>query len=110
MGIVRPLPKLTVDVEVCDDCDCPMDTWQTQYIEDGYDYVEFVCQNTDDCGCREDKHLYHNNAHNGYEFLPTYLDGKIMNAETLEDRYNIYVECLKGTGETPKSFDEWLNS
>ena len=30
--------------------------------------------------------------------------------QQLEDRYNIYVDCLKGSGEYIKSFDEWLNS
>jgi hypothetical protein len=33
-----------------------------------------------------------------------------MNTETLEDRYAIYVDCMKGTGEYIKSFDEWLES
>lgn len=27
----------------------------------------------------------------------------------LQDRYNIYLDCLS-EGETPKTFDEWLNS
>jgi hypothetical protein len=30
--------------------------------------------------------------------------------ETLQDRYDIYVASVKGTGEYIKSFDEWLNS
>jgi len=29
---------------------------------------------------------------------------------TLEDRYEIYVSCMKGSGEYIKTFDEWLNS
>lgn len=33
-----------------------------------------------------------------------------MSTGTLEDRYEIYVDCMKGTGEHIKSFDEWLNS
>jgi hypothetical protein len=28
----------------------------------------------------------------------------------LEDRYEIYVSCMKGSGEYIKTFDEWLNS
>ena len=28
---------------------------------------------------------------------------------TLEDRYRIYCDCMRGTGETIISFDEWLN-
>jgi len=35
------------------------------------------------------------------------------NQGTLEDRYDIYVECLKSLGASDdeiKSFDEWLNS
>ena len=30
--------------------------------------------------------------------------------ETLKDKYNIYVRCMKDLGESYKSFDEWLNS
>jgi len=30
--------------------------------------------------------------------------------KALEDSYDIYVACLKGSGEYIKSFDEWLNS
>lgn len=30
--------------------------------------------------------------------------------ETLRDKYDIYVECMKGTGEYIKTFDEWLDS
>ena len=30
--------------------------------------------------------------------------------ETLESRYQIYVDCIKNTGEYVKTFDEWLNS
>ena len=33
-----------------------------------------------------------------------------MTAETLEDRYAIYVQCMRDLGEPIKSFDEWLNS
>jgi len=36
-----------------------------------------------------------------------------INQGTLEDRYDIYVECLKSLGASDdeiKSFDEWLNS
>jgi hypothetical protein len=33
-----------------------------------------------------------------------------MHQGTLEDRYRIYCECVIALGETPKSFDEWLNS
>jgi hypothetical protein len=33
-----------------------------------------------------------------------------MNQGTLEDRYQIYCECVLSMGETPKSFDDWLNS
>jgi len=29
---------------------------------------------------------------------------------TLEERYEIYVSCMQGTGEYIKTFDEWLNS
>ena len=31
-------------------------------------------------------------------------------SDTLEDRYNIYVACLKGSGEYIKTFDEWLET
>ena len=34
----------------------------------------------------------------------------MQNQGTLEDRYAIYVDCMKDTGEYIKSFDEWLNS
>jgi len=34
----------------------------------------------------------------------------MQNQGTLEQRYEIYVECMKGSGEYIKSFDEWLNS
>jgi len=29
-------------------------------------------------------------------------------SDTLRDRYDIYVACLKGSGEYIKTFDEWL--
>lgn len=29
---------------------------------------------------------------------------------SLKDKYDIYVECMKGSGEYIKTFDEWLNS
>jgi hypothetical protein len=28
----------------------------------------------------------------------------------LDDRYQIYLGCLEGTGITPKTYDEWLES
>ena len=28
----------------------------------------------------------------------------------LQDRYEIYVSCMEGSGEYIKTFDEWLNS
>lgn len=31
-------------------------------------------------------------------------------SESLEDRYNIYVQLMIDTGAYVKSFDEWLNS
>jgi hypothetical protein len=34
----------------------------------------------------------------------------MQNQGTLEQRYEIYVESMKGSGEYIKSFDEWLNS
>ena len=34
----------------------------------------------------------------------------MQNQGTLEERYAIYVDCMEGTGEYIKSFDEWLNS
>ena len=27
-----------------------------------------------------------------------------------QDRYNIYVSCMKGSGEYIKTFDEWMES
>jgi hypothetical protein len=59
---VYPKSKLVRNAEPCDEygCGSKMDMWQTQYLEDGYDYIQWVCQN-DDCGCVEEKHLYHNN-------------------------------------------------
>lgn len=50
--------KLVRSAEPCDECGSKMDMWQTQYLEDGYDYIQWICQN-DDCGCVETKHLYH---------------------------------------------------
>jgi hypothetical protein len=47
--------------EDCCLCGFKMDTWQTQYIDDGYDYIEWVCKN-DDCGNRENRTLYHNDT------------------------------------------------
>jgi len=32
------------------------------------------------------------------------------NQGTLEQRYEIYVACMQGSGEYIKSFSEWLNS
>jgi hypothetical protein len=29
---------------------------------------------------------------------------------TLEQRYQIYVDCVTAMGEIPKTFDQWLNS
>jgi hypothetical protein len=29
--------------------------------------------------------------------------------DSLKTRYEIYVSCMKGTGQYIKSFDEWLN-
>lgn len=38
----------------------------------------------------------------------TYLAEGVQ--ETLQDKYEIYQECMDGTGEVVKTFDEWLNT
>ena len=48
---------LTRNAEQCDECPSKMDMWQTQFIEDGYDYIEWICQN-DKCNTREYEYLY----------------------------------------------------
>ena len=52
--------EITPDAEICDHCGSNMDMHQTQYMEDGYDYIQWVCQNDENCGSREDRTLYHN--------------------------------------------------
>jgi len=36
--------------------------------------------------------------------------GCYPSAEAMQDRYNIYVSCMKGSGEYIKTFDEWMES
>lgn len=47
------------NAEKCDQCGSNMDMWQTQYLSDGYDYIQWICQN-ESCGVREHRTLYHN--------------------------------------------------
>jgi hypothetical protein len=31
-------------------------------------------------------------------------------AGTMDDRYQIYLDCIEGTGQPVKTYDEWLGS
>jgi alpha-amylase/alpha-mannosidase (GH57 family) len=55
--------------ERCDECGEWLDMWQTQFLEDGYDYIEWVCQNDGDCGFRDSRELYHNDPRVQSELL-----------------------------------------
>lgn len=37
------------------------------------------------------------------------MEDNYSNKGTLEERYALYVECMKSLGEEPITFDEWLN-
>lgn len=50
--------ELTRAAEDCTECPSKMDTWQTQYLFDGYDYIQWICSN-DACGHRDHRTLYH---------------------------------------------------
>ena len=44
--------------EDCEVCGSKMSMTNTRYIDDGYDYVHWLCTN-DSCGNEDDKHIYH---------------------------------------------------
>lgn len=46
--------------EDCDQCNSKMDMWHTQYIEDGYDHVVWICKNDESCNNRVSRYHYHN--------------------------------------------------
>lgn len=58
----------TPNAEACDICGSPMDKWQTQYNDEGYDYIQWICSD-DECSEVEDRHLYHDNPGNQSELL-----------------------------------------
>ena len=33
-----------------------------------------------------------------------------INRGTLDDRYQIYIACMHGTGQPVKTYDDWLQS
>jgi hypothetical protein len=36
--------------------------------------------------------------------------GCYPSAGAMQDRYDVYVACMEGTGEYIKTFDEWMDS
>ena len=42
--------------------------------------------------------------------LRVYIDDVLDDPEGLDDRYQIYLGCIEGTGQPVKTYDEWLGS
>ena len=42
--------------------------------------------------------------------LRVYIDDVLDEEECLDDRYQIYLGCIEGTGQPAKTYDEWLGS
>jgi hypothetical protein len=78
------------------------------------DDVRALCDGhiTDD-QCREvlamaDKY-YDANIGINLGVLRVYIDDVLNDPESLDDRYQIYIACMHGTGIPVKTYDEWLS-
>lgn len=53
-------------LDKCERCDSYMDMHQTIHLEEGYDYLQWICTN-DECGEIDNRHEYHNIEEREYE-------------------------------------------
>lgn len=50
------------------------------------------------------------NLTGGYEMDEYNNEEEYINRGALDDRYQIYLGCIEGTGQPVKTYDEWLQS